>query len=169
MKKFKNQLYLVIILTLTLILVPACSRDEKQPESQTAYSQKTAEIVSHTASGIISPTGEIQVTFVQPEIKDNLVDTQIKENIFRFDPPIDGMSRWKDRRTISFKPNKKLPFRQTYNATVNYNKLIPKYKDASPLTFTFTTSGREIADISGDFYLQNPTVRGKCQLRDNIG
>ena len=157
MKKFKNQLYLVIILTLTLILIPACSREEKQPETQTTYSQKTAEIIGHTTSGIISPTGEIQVTFVQPEIKDNLVDTQIKENIFRFDPPIDGMSRWKDRRTISFKPNKKLPFRQTYNATVNYNKLIPKYKDASPLTFTFTTSGREIADISGDFYLQNPS------------
>ncbi len=154
MKKFKNDLFLLIILTLTLILIPGCGRDETQPEPQpTTYTQKTAEIVSHTTSGIISPTKEIQITFVQPEITDNLVKTQIKENIFIFNPPINGLAHWKNKRTISFKPNKKLPFRQAYNATVNYNKLIPKYKDAAPLTFTFTTSGREIADISGDFQL----------------
>lgn len=158
MKNYKNNLYLLIILTLTLIFIPGCSRDETQPEPlDTTYTHKTAKIFSHTTSGIISPTNEIQITFVQPEIKNNLVNTQIKENIFTFNPPIAGLAHWKNTRTISFKPNKKLPFRQTYNAAVNYKKLIPKYKNAPPLTFTFTTSGREIADISGNFDLQNPT------------
>lgn len=173
MKNFKNNTYLLIALTMALafvfVFIPGCGKDEKPaPPQEISYSPKTASIISHTTSGSISPTGDIQVTFVQPEITDNLVNTQIKKNIFRFKPSIDGTASWRDRRTIVFKPNEKLPFRRSYTAEFNYNELIPKYKDEEPLKFAFTTGGREIANITGDFELQKPNDPNTLYFKGEI-
>ncbi len=137
-------------------MLPGCGRDEEPAPTEIKYSKKTAEIISHVTSGMVSASDQIRVTFVQPEAGENLVGSSIKKKIFHFKPHIEGIAQWKDRRTLTFKPNQKLPFRKTFTAEVRFNELLPAYKDAEPLTFQFIVAGREIADISGDFELQKP-------------
>jgi len=174
MKIFKTQIYLVIILVLVLTLVSGCGKKEDQLQPEKQYSKKTAEIVSHVSSGSISSTGDITITFVNQEIKEDLVGSVVKQEIFHFDPHIDGIARWKNQRTLMFKPNAKLPLRQSYQAEIRFNELLPKYKKAKPITFSFQVAGREIIDISGDFELKernNPNIlifKGKIGFTEPI-
>ncbi len=167
MKSIKMQLYLFVILT--LILVSGCGKKDDQQQPEKEYSKKTAEIVSHVSSGIISSNDGINVTFVRPEIKEDLVGSVMSKKIFYFDPHINGITRWKDTRTLVFKPNAKLPLRQSYQAEVRYNELLPKYKEAKPITFSFQVAGREIIDISGDFELKEPGNPNLLVFKGKIG
>ncbi|MCP4150719.1 MAG: hypothetical protein GY757_23435, partial [bacterium] len=149
MKHIKFLFCMIIIIS--LVLITGCSREKDQPKPIKETTLETAEIISHASSGSIPPGNEITVTFVNPQIKQDMTGSTIKKKVFFFKPNIDGITRWKDRRTLAFKPNKTLPFRKTFSVEVKYNELIPNLNKQKPFLFNFTTSGREITTISGDF------------------
>ncbi len=160
-----------IFTVIVLALVMGCG--EKDPEL--SYPLETARLISHATSGIISADGDIQVKFVSPVIKDNLSGEQIKSEVFSFSPAIDGVTSWKDTRTLVFKPVNKLPLRQSYEATLDLPKLLPLHKDAlESFQFRFETAGREITRVDTDFQLETDgdpksmQVIGTVEFTENV-
>ncbi len=165
MNHFKNLLYIVLLLC--LILLPNCRKDETSDTAGKPL-METAEIIAHATSGVISASDPVTITFVTGEVEKDQTDTPVKKQVFFFEPPIDGIATWKNRRTLTFKPNKKLPFRTTFKCEVKFNRLLPKYKQEKPLMFSITVAGREIADIDGGFEPFEKNNPDKVVLTGNI-
>ena len=53
-----------------------------------------------------------------------------------------------------FRPNRPLPLRQSYQASLNLAALLPTLAHVQPLHFSFDVAGREIRSLEGDFELK---------------
>ncbi|MCK4836621.1 MAG: hypothetical protein KAT17_08280, partial [Candidatus Aminicenantes bacterium] len=99
----------------------------------------------------------------------------LDESIFAFDPDIQGVTRWKDNRTLTFQAREKLPFRKCFSGKVHLKKLFPDLTDQKTVSFQFEVAGREIVEFGGDFELpdmNNPEVliyTGTLSFTESIG
>ncbi len=138
------------LLLLTGILMTGCASKRNETETIT-YSRETARLVSHATSDMIRAGDDIRVRFVSPVVSGNRVGHGLEETVFAFVPHIDGNARWADRRTLLFKPDEPLPFRQRYRGTLDLAALFPRRPDLRPLEFAFHVAGREIVSLNADF------------------
>lgn len=144
-----------------------CQKSQK-PET-IEYPMETAKLVSHVTSGVISSNEKIRVRFVNPIIKENQVGNTLKKNVFQFDPHLDGISNWEDRRTLVFEPNNRLPLRQIFRGSLDVQSLIPEHEtELEPLRFQFTVNGREISMLSTEFKLQSENDPFKLYLEGEV-
>jgi uncharacterized protein YfaS (alpha-2-macroglobulin family) len=156
--------FAVILIVFTLIIflgLNGCKSQEKPEQKKITYTLTTAEIISHVTSGTISSTDEIILRFVRPEIDADQVGSVLKKQIFYFQPGIKGSASWKDRRTVVFKPQEKLPFRRDFSGEIRLNELFPGYNHLKPIPIGFSTAGREILSSVDDFELvekNNPSL-----------
>ena len=111
-----------------------------------------AKLVSHVTSGIIQPDESITLRFVDSIIPTEKVGSEEKK-VFSFSPKISGHTEWKDRRTLVFIPDENLPLREEYVCKVDLNNFAEEKLEKSILAFDFRVSGREIANLEGDFKL----------------
>ena len=135
-----------------LLLFNGCA-EKKTDQTRISRPAEIAELVSHVTSGIVSSTDEVRVRFVEPQVKRDVVGHPLKNPVFSFNPSVDGIARWKDERTLVFRPNRPLPLRQEYRGTLDTATLLTQ-KDLLPLTLQFAVAGRAIASLSADFELQ---------------
>lgn len=145
-----------LYLVLALLTLSSCEKKKKTGDSELTYPLETAKLVSHVTSGVIAPDDPIRVRFVSDVIRKDLVGQSLSENVFVFDPPIDGIARWTDRQTLEYKPNQQLDLRTDFDGELLLSRLLPEHKDQlEPLKFSFSVSGREIASLEADFELVN--------------
>jgi len=139
-----------------IILLNCCAK--KEEDSQISYPLKTAKMVSHVTSGVISPDGKIRVRFVAPMVEPNLLGQTIRKSVFSFSPSIDGIAWWDDRRTLAFRPREPLPIRKKYQGKLDMVTLFPQHREAElePLRFIFEVSSREVSSVEADFELKDP-------------
>jgi uncharacterized protein YfaS (alpha-2-macroglobulin family) len=146
-KKFS---YFLLVILLVLM---SCT---KEKDEELSYPLETAKLISHVTSDKISSKDEIQVRFVSPVIKDNLVGQILQKSVFFFDPSVEGVARWESNQILVFKPNQSLPFRQKYNGKLDLATLFPTHKDKlEPLNFNFEVAGRELLSVSLEPKIKN--------------
>ncbi len=116
-------------------------KNEKQKEQDVTeimeIAPEYAEYVTAITSGQISCESTVKVILASDAKRLDEEEGVIEDKIFKFDPKIEGSSRWIDYRTIEFIPSEKLPSGQLFSAEINLSKLIeidPKY---SKLEFNF--------------------------------
>jgi len=145
---------LVPVLLSGLILV-SCTDEKKNKEKP--YPIETAKMVAGVTSGLISSNDPVRVIFVTDMADAAQTGQTLRKPVFRFDPSIDGTTRWENRRTLIFVPNRPLPFRESYHGSLDLKALFPEYKDEplDPLPISFQVAGREISDFHGDLDLKN--------------
>jgi uncharacterized protein YfaS (alpha-2-macroglobulin family) len=129
----------------------------KQDTDDKPYDIETAKMVSTVTAGLLAPDQSVQVTFVADMVREAQVDQNLKKTVFDFNPSIEGNALWQDRRTLIFKPNNDLPFRETYSGVLDLNALFPEHKDKDLelLSINFQVAGREIASFNGELILKN--------------
>ena len=134
------------------IVLAGCT--SKRNETGTiSYSSETARLVSHVTSDLIRAGDVIRVRFVSPVVSGNRVGQRLEKKVFTFAPRIAGTARWRDRRTLLFKPDAPLPFRQQYRGSLDLAALFPRRENLQPLAFAFQVAGREIVSLNADFEL----------------
>ena len=140
---------------------------EKEPRKTTV---EEARLISHITDGIISPEGKIAVRFQQNQILKTQVNLPLKKKVFLFNPGIDGVVKWEDRRTLVFQPNHKLKMRQTYVGSLDLKKLFPGADSlkVKSISIKFETSGREISDLQADFQLTDKSDPQKVILQGRL-
>ncbi|MDE3001442.1 MAG: MG2 domain-containing protein [Gemmatimonadota bacterium] len=133
-------------------LLAGCASKRNDSGSIT-YSPETARLVSHVTSDLIRAGDAIRVRFVSPVVPGNRVGKSPERDVFTFVPGINGAVSWEDRRTLLFRPDAPLPFRQKYRGAVDLAALFPQHRNLQPLEFAFHVAGREIVSLNADFEL----------------
>ena len=167
-----NNFHLTKLLVLIAAILFGCKQSQKTEEI--SYPLETAKVVSHVTSGMISSDEVIRVKFVQPIISENLVGQPLKKKVFTFEPPIDGLTSWEDRRTLVFKPNERLPLTESFRGSLNMQQLIPEHEEElKPLDIQFSINARDISTVASEFKLtdkNNPKsvlIEGTVILTEN--
>ena len=103
MKNFFKILSYVIIPVLLLVLtLVSCSNDSGEPEI-IHVNPEYAKYVSSYTSGVISNKSDIVIE-LKEELSNDEIDKINIEELFEFNPHIDGDVSWIDNRTIRFSP-----------------------------------------------------------------
>ena len=128
----------------------ACQQTE--PQSEISYPLETAKLISGSTAGVIGSSAAIRVIFSDAIIDSTLINRTLTKKVFSFDPSIDGKTYWQDRHTLIFKPNHRLPLRQSWQAELDLALLLNQQsKSLLPFKFHFQTAGREVESFSADF------------------
>lgn len=98
-----------------------------------------AQYISAFTTGYISTGSSIKIKFTSQIIETVPLNTPVKEELFEFDENIEGVTQWIDAQTIEFKPSKRLPAGQKYEATFNLGKLIDVDDKLKEFNFQFKT------------------------------
>ncbi|MEL6820637.1 MAG: hypothetical protein AAFP70_02655, partial [Calditrichota bacterium] len=160
-----NLFYVLIFFSITTTLQGCKDKPDADGSSDLNYPLETAELISQATSGIIQKDGSIEVRFSAPVIQENLISQTLTKNVFTFDPPIAGVTIWKDRQTLSFEPSEDLAARGKYSATLDVAALLPLHKEKlTSFPFQFEVAGRELAGLEHDFKLVNKDDPAKLQV-----
>lgn len=146
----KNFCQCVILL---VVLVMGCAPESVDDQAQT-ITPEIAKLVSAVTSGTVTYRDVIKVQFAESIIDTSLVGHALKKQIFTFTPSINGITRWETPQELVFHPNRPLPLRQSYQASLNLATLLPTRAHLHPLHFSFDVAGREIHSLEGDFELK---------------
>ncbi len=157
----------VLLIYLLLIAFSSCGkpRTEEVPEFN-------PDIAAFT-SGLISTESDIVVRLASNFNEAEESASPVSENIFSFEPAIEGKSWWLDSRTIEFRPEHKLPSGTKYTASLNLSKLLSD-KNKKNFKFSFSTLPLNMSvDIAGmkpynNRNLQWNKISGTVRLSDKV-
>ena len=92
--------------------------------------------VTAFTSGVISSQSTIKVVLVEPADA-ALPGEPVAEELFDFEPAIDGTAYWLDAQTIEFRPNEKLPSGQSYVAEFDLAEIMTVDNEYEEMRFGF--------------------------------
>lgn len=96
--------------------------------------------ISAYTSGTISNESTIRVRLANDFTGPIAYDKPVEESYFDFSPSIEGKTYWVDARTLEFRPGKRLPSGQAYEATFYLSKLLNDLPDGlQKMKFSFGT------------------------------
>jgi uncharacterized protein YfaS (alpha-2-macroglobulin family) len=122
---------------LTVIVLAYVMFGGEPKEAQKINSAFTG-YVSGFTSGIISKESEI-IVYLREDVALEKQTEEIAEDLFDFDPNIEGEAYWKDKQTVAFKPAEYLTSGMLYDAEFDLSKLVKVPKDLEVLKFQFQT------------------------------
>ena len=142
MKKFFKILSYAIIPVLLLVLMFR-SNDSGVPEIIHVNPEYAKYVLAYT-SGVISNKSDIVI-----ELKEELSNDEIEkiniEELFEFNPHIDGDVSWIDNRTIQFSPSEDLESLQMYTATFHLSKVVVVPSDMLDFKFQFQSKYMDLS------------------------
>ncbi|MCK9243694.1 MAG: MG2 domain-containing protein [Candidatus Marinimicrobia bacterium] len=148
-------LMLGLLLQLSLCFLSGCGK--QSDKKKVLYTEDIAKLISGHTAGLISSKDPIVIRFTKPVVEPNMVGSVLKNDPFTFRPNIDGMTAWKDNKTLEFKPNQAFEKNTKYQIQFDVKKIFPKQKDHKipilPLGFEVQVVPQEVDYIEGDFYL----------------
>ena len=103
-----------VISILLIAAITSCSLQKtmRRPDPQ---------VVETVTGGLLSRYATIQVTFTHPMAGED-IGTPLSSSPFRFTPPLKGVARWADERTLEFVPAGSLSPGRAYRASVTMPK-----------------------------------------------
>jgi len=139
---------------LAILLVAAFCTCSGKPDSaeKKGLSEPPADLITRISGGILSTSDSILVRFSVPVVEQNQVGGVQTPDPFHFSPAISGGSRWQDAATLIFQPNSPLPMRTGFTGKLNLGAVNPEWAQRQPVIFKFRVGGREISQITADFY-----------------
>lgn len=118
--------------------------------SETKVNPAFSAYVSAYTSGVISNESTIRVRLANDYTGLISYDKPVEEKYFSFSPSIEGKTYWVDSRTLEFRPEKRLPSDQAYEAEFFLSKILPDVPaDLSTMEFGFRTI-KQSFDVSID-------------------
>jgi len=136
--KFQNpsiRLSKVFIPVICLLFLIQCKKTDKSSLSiNPAFTEKIAAFTS----GVISSESVIQVVLAEDYPGADISNATAGNGLFRFKPAIAGQAVWVDKRTIEFRPAKKLKSGETYSVKFFLSKILRVPKDIAVLEFSFS-------------------------------
>ncbi|MFO8066336.1 MAG: hypothetical protein R6U11_02020, partial [Bacteroidales bacterium] len=128
--------------------------------------------ISAFSTGVMPTDQKIVVQLAFEYIDSTKINTLIEQDIFRIKPGIDGNAYWKDRRTIEFRPDEKLPHDKKFSVDFYLSKLLDVPSEYKTFSFGFVTM-KQAAELSLNnieaYYKNNQPllrIKGKVNTAD---
>ncbi len=129
----------VVFLLLSAVFFISC-QDQNQ-KNKSANPEFTAYIQAFT-SGVISNTDPIEIELT--EAQNIHPGDKIDQNLFVFEPDIEGTAVWKSPFSIVFTPDQKLPNGQVYKAQFKLSEIMDVPSKLKTFTFGFQTKTQAV-------------------------
>lgn len=135
----KNQnlqkiLYLMLFIIASLSIVSCGKKRQAKKMSDSANNY----IYAHT-SGSIAKSESIRLRFTQDAADDSEIGQTAKRNIISFEPDIEGIAVWENKRTLLFTPKDHWTSGVNYIASINLRQLFKNVpSDAHTVEFDFS-------------------------------
>ena len=130
----KSLKYLIgaCFLVIIILTINNCSNKKlNAPKSQ------FTEVISGFSSGVLSNNTSIKVRFMEP-VNENMRNEVIEEKLFEIEPKVEGNNNWIDDNTLEFIPNDVLPSGESFNVTLQVDKIF-KSSNLPDFNFDFKT------------------------------
>jgi len=121
------------------------------------------EYVAAFTSGVISSESTIKVRLNYDMVDSSKIGIEIKENLFRFSPIVEGKAFWSDARTIEFKPDKALKSKTLYTGEFYISKILDMPDSLKTFVWQFQTLQQAVEVSFSNFkaYNNNDLTKGK--------
>ncbi len=96
-----------------------------------------ASYISAFTTGYISSGSTIKVKLSSEFNTATELNTPVKEELFSFEPAIEGEAVWRDAQTLEFKPKNRLDAGKLYKATFHLSKLVEVKDELKEFEFNF--------------------------------
>jgi len=158
---------LLILLSVLMFISISCSSESEEKKVKVTYDEEISKLVSSVTSGQIRSVGKITVWFNKAMISTDAKQTILEEEVFLFEPPIEGKTYWSGNNILTFEPDEPMKFREKYKATLDFHKLSDSFNDAiiDTLEFNFEILGRELATFNGELTLKDKNNPGLLNYR----
>ncbi|MDQ2658126.1 MAG: MG2 domain-containing protein, partial [Bacteroidota bacterium] len=83
-----------------------------------------AEYINSYTTGVIPSASVLNIVFTRDMVDSSRVGEQADTKLFEFDPSVKGAATWLDRRTLQFRPEKRMASGQMYNSRFFLSRLI---------------------------------------------
>ncbi|MGZ5244183.1 MAG: alpha-2-macroglobulin family protein, partial [Bacteroidia bacterium] len=145
--QFKYQAIIVAIMVgVSIYFFSNSGKASTKHSSNPEFSQ----YISAFTAGTISREGTIRIQLTGAR-EDSTENSENLEDLFDFEPNIDGKISWIDPYTIEFKPDKMLPTGTSYQGTFHLGELLDVADSFDKFFFTFHT-------ITQSFELSEPML-----------
>ncbi len=124
-----------LIYCMIVSLLLSCGSDQKDI-SNLIVDPGFSNYVNAYTSGIMSNSDNIKVVLIQP-FQDAVAGEPVSEEVFSFNPAIEGQAYWLNNQTIEFRPNQKLSAGQQYIASFHLGKLMSVEESFEVMEFGF--------------------------------
>ena len=156
MKKIKSFISLALLVIISLVVSNCETKVKKPPVMNPEFSQ----YISAYTSGVISCESVIRVRLVSNLDSSAILQVPVQEELFSFSPSIAGNVYLIDKRTIEFRPDKKLKHGEVYDAEFYLGKLLEVSEGLSIFSFQFQTIKQsfEVFNIGFNTYSDDKTL-----------
>lgn len=131
-------LTLTALAVIGIISIPFLKKSGSHPREE-RINPAFSEYVSAFTSGYISAQSTIRIILANEAGGEREYNKPTDEKLFTFTPAIEGSTVWIDSRTIEFRPSKKLPQGQNFDATFHLSKVVTVPSDFADFNFYFIT------------------------------
>ena len=96
------------------------------------------EYISSYTAGVVSSGTTVRIVLATDAVDSSMIGQENSTRLFSFSPSIDGKTVWLDRRTVEFRPDKRLISGQIYEVSFGLSKLMPEVaSELSTFVYTF--------------------------------
>lgn len=158
------------LLALLVAIFVGCTDPDEKIETDPAF----GEFVFAYTSGVISANDPILVQLAQPYDGALKTDNALPDNLFDFEPPIQGKAIWLNESTLKFIPNDKLPGNTIYLGKLNLSTLMDVPNGLKTFQFQFQTIRQDLSvyvdglDAYSSTDLSRVMLNGKIHTADVI-
>ncbi|KAA3615061.1 MAG: alpha-2-macroglobulin family protein [Calditrichaeota bacterium] len=144
---------ILAFLSIIFFLFISCEKTDTAKISE-EIDMETAKTISHLPLEVMEPDGLIKIRFVNPVVDEKKIGASDLEDVFEFDPAIEGALSWQDKRTLVLKPTSGLIAHENYSGSIVLENVdADKFKGMEPVNFEFRVAGQELTSFDGDFEL----------------
>ncbi|MBT1702737.1 Ig-like domain-containing alpha-2-macroglobulin family protein [Chryseosolibacter indicus] len=106
-------------------------------QTQAFINPAFGEYISSYTAGIVSSGSTIRIVLSTEAVDSSQVGTESSVKLFNFNPGVNGKTIWLDRKTVEFRPEKKLTSGHVYEVNFSLSKLVENLPSELK-TFSYT-------------------------------
>ncbi len=162
----KSIRYLLILLVFSTVSINQSCNSKKTNEWIEVSADFIPYIQAYTG-GIISTTSGIQIQLTQAAKIAISLNELVENNLFNFEPSIEGKIKWIDNETVEFIPNQVLAMDELYQAGFDLSKVAEVPSSLNKFKFSFKTI-KQSAKLNLDFLQSNSNDLSQQFLNGSI-
>lgn len=129
--------------------------------SETFVDPAFGQYISSYTAGVISSGSTIRIMLAEESVDESFVGKESSVSLFNFHPSVNGKTVWVDKRTVEFRPEKRLVSGQVYEVNFFLSKLLQDIP-AGLKTFEYTF---QVIPLNFEVSIENVKPYAKTDLK----
>jgi uncharacterized protein YfaS (alpha-2-macroglobulin family) len=159
---------IVMKMVCVLLILSASSCLKKSHKRPPKIDPGFSNYIGAFTAGVISSESTIKIQLSQENPAARIDGNPVTEKYFKFSPEIEGKTYWIDKRTLEFRPDKRLQSDEIYDASFYLSKLISVPSKFNTLEFQFSIIKQAFAVSNDGLFVPDVNNGLRYQLKGKV-